>query len=201
MSEKSNKLTKVGIIATVLVGLVTAGVTLYTHFDSQALVAEPTISKGAEPTDENKSANVSIKEVLLTPVDFEIPSSFYLELENGGLLVARDIQVVIDFGESKVETCAFRPNDKSNMEVNGDEYVVKIDIKELMKNESFYVNCLTSSPMFKKILVGGGNIGIDKELTWTSYKEQRSGGELSGWRLLLSMFGTVSFPVKATVQN
>lgn len=191
MSDQSHKLAKWGIITTILVALIGAGTSLYMHFDDKALKIEE-LSEKSIKDDEKKGASVSIKKVQLTPVDFDIPSSFFIEIENSHLKMAKDITLVVDFGESKIEKCAFRPNDKSNYEQNGDSYVLKIKLKELMKNESFYVNCHMSSPLFKKIILSASNVSIDKQLTWTSFKEQeKNPSSTSGLMILFSILGGI----------
>ena len=190
MSEQSKKYAKFGIWATLLAAVIGGVITLYTHFDSKGLKVEEIPSK-TEGKVNKDSASISIKEVQLTPVDFDIPSSFYIEIENGPHRVASDINVLIDFGEAKIEKYSVKPNDKSNITINGDEYILKLKINELLKNESVYVNCLISLPAFKKILVTGGNISIDQELTFASYKSQRESEPTSGWYVFFSILGGI----------
>lgn len=172
--------------ATIIAALIGAAVTLYTHYDTEQIKVEqlPT-----ENEDKKATASVTIKQIQLTPVDFDIPSSFYIEIENGGMLEAKDIAVLVDFGEAKIEKCSVKPNDKSNIKLNGDEYIFKLKAAELLKNESLYVNCLVSAPLFKKILVTSGNVGFGKELTYASYKAQLEKEPTNGWYVLFSILG------------
>ena len=180
MSEQHHKYAKYGIVATLFAAIIGGAITLYIHFDSKGLKVDKTPST-SESKNNIESASITIKEVQLTPVDFDIPSSFYLEIENGPHYIAKNISVVIDFGEAKIEKCSIKPNDQSNIKVNGDEYIFKLKITELLKNESLYINCLIPLPVFKKILVTGGNVSIDKELTFASFKAQREETPTSGW--------------------
>lgn len=189
MSEQTHKLTKFGIWATIIAALIGAAATLYTHYDTKDLKVEQQANE--EQKDKKETAALTIKKVQLTPVDFDIPSSFYVEIENGGTLEANDLTVLIDFGESKIEKCSVKPNDQSNLQQNGDAYIYKLGIKELLKNESIYINCHTSLPVFKKILITGGNVGYDKELTYASYKSQLEQEPTSGWYTFFSILAGI----------
>ncbi len=189
MSEQSHRYAKYGIWATLIAALIGGAITLFTHFDSKGLKVEQIPSSSEESQDKKKTSSVKIKHVQLTPVDFDIPSSFYLEVENGQHLVAEKITVLIDFGEAEIDRCSIKPNDQSNIKQNGDNFILKLQINELLKNESLYINCLTSLPAFKKVLISGGNIGIDQELTYASYKEQLEAEPSSGWATFFSILG------------
>jgi hypothetical protein len=188
LSEQSHKYAKYGIWATIVAALVGGGISLYTHFDSKGLKVEQIQSK-EESKNQTQTSSVKIKDIHVTPVDFDIPSSFYLEIENGKHLKATDVSVLVDFGEAKIDKCSIKPNDQSNIKQNGDEYILKVKVNELLKNESIYINCLTSIPAFKKVLISGGNIGIDQELTYTSYKKQLEAEPSSGWYNFFSFLG------------
>jgi len=190
LSENAHKYATWGVWATVIAAVIGGAITLYTHFDSKGLKVEQ-IPSQTQTTDTKESASVTIAKIQLTPVDFDIPSSFYIEIENSYLRVAKDINVLIDFGEAKIEKCSVKPDDKSNITINGDEYILKLKAKELLKNESLYVNCLISLPAFKKILVTGGNISIDKELTYASYKSQLEEEPTSGWSNFFSFLAAI----------
>jgi hypothetical protein len=190
LSEQSHKYAKYGIWATIIAALVGGGISLYTHFDSKGLKVEQVQSK-VESANKVQTSSVKIIDIHVTPVDFDIPSSFYLEIENGKHLKAKDVSILVDFGEAKIDKCSIKPNDQSNISKNGDEYILKVEVKELLKNESIYINCLTSIPAFKKVLISGGNIGIDQELTYTSYKKQLEAEPSSGWYNFFSFLGAI----------
>ncbi len=117
MTEQSHKYAKYGVLATLLAAIIGGAITLYTHFDSKGLQVDE-IPSSVEQKDRKETASLSIKDVQLTPVDFDIPSSFYIEIENGPHRVAKNIDVVIDFGEAKIEKCSVKPNDQSNISIN-----------------------------------------------------------------------------------
>lgn len=185
MDEKAHKLAKYGIYATIIAAIIGAAATLFIYFDSKDIKTE-TVKKGSEEKN-SSSASVLIKKIQLTPVAFDIPSSFYLEIESGPYAKAKNISVIVDFGEAEIKTCSFRPNDKSNITNNGDKFVLKLNLKELAKNESFYIHCHISAPAFKKILISGGNISISSELTFASFKDQEKDGKISGWAIFFSI--------------
>ncbi len=125
---------KYGVWATIIAAIISGAVALYIHFDSKSLKVEQIPSK-TESQDKKNGASVSIANIQLTPVAFDIPSSFYIEIENGFLTTAKDLNVLIDFGEAKIDKCSVKPNDLSNIETNRDPYVLKLKVKELLKNE------------------------------------------------------------------
>lgn len=189
MDNKTHNLARYGIYATIFAAIIGAGVAFYIHNDSKNYKTENASSKSSKKV--GNSAQVSIKKIQLTPVAFDIPSSFYIEFESGPHAKASNVTIIIDFGESEIQQCSFRPNDKSNMASSGDKYILKLKLKELVRNESFYIHCNLSVPVFKKILTSGENISIDSELTFASFKEQEEGGFTGPWSKFFSILAAI----------
>ena len=177
------------VIATIFVGILSAAVALFIHFDGDEEGLATKQTKNEEISDEEKKNNstpsVNFAKVFVTPVDTKIPSSFFAEITNTGTASAKDFKITINFGESQPEECEFIPDSIAKVETIKSSIIKTILISELPKKESFYVVCTTNSPLFKSISVGGGNIEYDKQLTYEAYKEQLNGESLSFYEGLL----------------
>jgi hypothetical protein len=177
------------IIATLFVGVLSAAVALFIHFDgpSEGLMTKDTKNEQAN-NDEKKvepTPSLNFAKVFVTPVDTEMPSSFYMEISNTGSAPAKDFKINIDFGESKSEKCEFLPSEIVKNKTDEASVIKSISISELPKKQSLYVVCATNSPLFKSITVGGGNVEYDKQLTFEGYKEQLNGESISFYEGLL----------------
>lgn len=179
---------KWSIWTTIIVAVISGAIALYTHFDSKEESNQ--ITSKPQDSDKKETTSIHIEEIQLTPVDFDIPSSFYIEISNNWRL-ANDITVLIDFGKAKTEECAIKPNDELNISISGDEYILKVKVKELLKNESLYIYCLISLPAFKKIIVSGGNLTQEKIKTFSEYRSQEDFEPNAYWSILLSIIGTL----------
>lgn len=162
------------VIATIFVGILSASVALFIHFDGDEEGLATKQTKNEEISDEEKknkpTPSMNFAKVFVTPVDTKIPSSFFAEITNTGTASAKEFKVTINFGESQPEECEFIPDSIAKIETTNSSIIKTILISELPKNESFYVVCTTNSPLFKSISVGGGNIEYDKQLTYEAYK-------------------------------
>jgi len=178
------------IIATIIAAVITAGVSLFIYFDKKKeglkVVETKNVQKQTKGEDGKPlpSPSLNFAEVFVTPIDTNIPSSFYAEISNSGTESAKDFFVKIDFGESTPEKCEWVPPEIARLSSGTNSSIQSWNVSELMKNQSIYIVCSTNSPFFKSITVGGGNVEYDKQLTYTSYKEQREGESTSFYERL-----------------
>ncbi len=188
---KNHKIAWFGVLATLIIGLIGAGITLYTHFDKDVGLRTEEIKRETKESksEERTSITVSIAEVFVTPIDTKMPSSFYVELKNTSLECAKNINLTVDFGESKPIAYEWVPINNGKLISAEGESIQTIVISELKPNQSFYLTCNLSAPYFKSIIVDGGNLTINKKLTYQKYREQREGKGVSFygvlWRALL----------------
>ena len=179
------------IIATILAALITGAVSLYIYFNDKndGLKVTETENPQTKTRDDKEKTlptpHIKFAEVFVTPIDTQIPSSFYAEISNSGNEAAKDIFVSIDFGESTPEKCEVKSPGKVDSATEAGATIQRWDINELPINQSIYIVCMTNSPFFKSISVGGGNLENDKRLSYASYKAQREEKSVSFYEGLL----------------
>ena len=184
------------IVATIMAAIITAGVSLYIHFDSPEVDILGTVAEQAEPesTQETtaKSPTLNIADVFITPIDTKIPTSFFAEISNTGTDSAKGIQLAVDFGESTIQECELQPESIAKPVESKALSIQTYNIAELRKDSSVYVSCAINLPYFKKIQVGGGNVNFEKSLTYDAYKNSMNGesvGFYGGiWRAIVIFF-------------
>ena len=109
------------------------------------------------------TAYIRIENVHVTPVDFDIASSFYAEIANtSSNTEANGVSAMVDFGKAKIERCETKPKDLSR---NEDIYILELNIGKILPKQTIYINCHISAPFFEKILVTGKNISYPKTFT------------------------------------
>jgi hypothetical protein len=171
------------IVATVLAAFITAGVSLYIHFDSPEIDVSGTVSeKSKTDSDEKKSTaspTINIADIFITPIDTKMATTFFAEISNSGNEAAKDIQVTLDFGESTIKECEVQPISIASPVESEALSIQSYTISELGKDTSIYLNCAINLPYFKKIWVGGGNIQLEKSIDYDAYKELKNGESLS----------------------
>jgi hypothetical protein len=171
------------IVATVLATVITAGVSLYIHFDSPEIDVSGTVSEKARAgSDKEKNAlspSINIADIFVTPIDTKMATTFFAEISNSGSEAAKDIQVTLDFGESTIKECEVQPTSIASPVESEALSIQSYTISELGKDTSIYLNCAINLPYFKKIWVGGGNIQYEKSIDYDAYKELKNGESLS----------------------
>ncbi|MWJ29489.1 hypothetical protein GPM19_15010 [Halomonas sp. ZH2S] len=167
------------IIATIIAALITAGVTLYVYFDGKEdglLVTETVNHENPKENDEKQhvpTPRITFSEVFITPVDTNIPSSFFAEITNTGSKSANEFLVSVDFGEATPESCEVVSAGSAVIDSGGSSVIKRWEVSELAIKQSLYVVCNLNAPFFKALSVGEGNLENDAQLTFSSYKEQR----------------------------
>ena len=167
------------IIATIVAAFITGAVSLFIYFNDKnnGLKITETEKPQKQIKDSKEKSlstpNIKFTEVFVTPIDTQIPSTFYAEISNSGNGAAKGFFISIDFGESTPEKCEVRSPTKIDSTNEVGDTIQRWNISELPINQSIYIVCMTNSPFFKSLSVGGGNLMNDKLLTYSSYKEQR----------------------------
>ena len=167
------------IISTIVAALITAGVSLYVYFDGKkdGFATSESVNQDKLNSEEDEkvtpSPRISFTEVFVTPINTQVPSSFFAELTNSGNEAAIDFNVSVDFGEATPEKCELVSGNGVS-ESNSDPSVIKSwKVSELAVKQSLYVVCSLNAPFFKTISVNGGNLENDVQLTFSSYKKQK----------------------------
>jgi hypothetical protein len=177
------------IVTTLLVGILSAIVALFIHFDSDDEGLNTKDIKNEKLTNEEKktvpSPSLKFTKVFVTPIDTKIPSSFFIEISNTGTASAIDFILQINFGESQAEICEYIPKSIVTDNSEGERSIKIINISSLAINQSFFAVCATNSPIFKSISVRGGNVEYDKKLTYEGYKNQLTNESISFYEGLL----------------
>lgn len=187
------------IAATIIAAMIVAAATLYTHFfgtsDDVGGTKTQIVEKEADESgnEEKPTPTININEVFVTPIETEISSSFYLEINNSGTAAAHDFQVQADFGEATPDTCEVVPDTSASINSGSTGSVVVVNVDILQKDASLYLVCNLNLPYFKQLLVSGGNIEIEKSLTYESYKEGRTDPRLTFYQGLWRAFLIVVF--------
>ena len=167
------------IIATIVAALITAGVTLYVYFDGKDngfSTTETTNQKTPSGDEDEKNLPIprlTFPEVFITPVDTEIPSSFFAEIANSGTKAATTFDVSVDFGEATPDKCELVSSSGTITDNSNSTVIKQWQVSELAVKQSLYLVCSLNAPFFKALSVGGGNLENDKQLTFLSYKAQR----------------------------
>ncbi|HHF3271725.1 TPA: hypothetical protein ACVOZG_004604 [Vibrio diabolicus] len=183
-------------MATIIAAVITAGASLYIHYDTPEVDVLGTVAEETKTDDTNTekkaSASISIADIFITPVDMKMATTFFAEISNIGLEPAKEVQLTMDFGESTVDECEIQPSSIKHS-LNSESLALKsYTISEIGKGASIYVNCSLNLPYFKKIMIGNGNLSIEKSITYEAYKELKNGEELgffgSIWRVVVIFF-------------
>ncbi len=191
MTEQASKSAKYIAIGAIIAALITGGVALFIHFDTKRDVS---FSESVKSIKENKKenetedTNVKIQEVFLTPVSFDIPATFFLKIVNTGLNDAKDFTLLMDFGAAKIEKFSIKPLNAISDTPVEEIGIKKLKIKNLLKDEAFYVSCFLSLPTFEKIVISGGNLSTQETLTFTSYRNRKEKSE-AFWPVIVVLFG------------
>lgn len=199
--SRFNKVPIIVAIVTLLGALITAGVMLYIHYDTQPQSLISRILQGDE--DKNKSVTeeekrnsetetttmIHIEKILIPPINFKLPSSFYLELRNENLHAAKNFIVTIDFGEGELKDFEYSPMiSKTVSEIDRVKNIVKLRVANLEPNESLHLYGFLTLPFFREILISSGNLRSAKKYTYKNFRNDFEGYDsrsLSGFETFL----------------
>lgn len=151
------------------------------------------IEKGKEEKTDAETPSVpipriEIENVHVTPVAFDIPSSFYAEITNSSPYAeANEVVVIIDFGKAKIEQCATRP---TNLSRGGGSYIFELHVGKILPKHTVSINCHISLPVFDKILVNGKNIGQTQTFTQDQMQNRVQVIQKTANKVEIDVFGT-----------
>jgi hypothetical protein len=171
-----HKTAKYGLWGAIVAALITGGVALYIHNDGKS--EEKKIIELEKKADKAKdTANLTIRNVYLPPINTSLDSIFFAEITNNSLNVAKDLRVKLDFGEASISQCEVIPGGLVNKSNTLKNSILEYSINELERNDSFYIYCFISHPIFKSLLITGSNLFSDEYLTYKRYRPDRSNEE------------------------
>jgi len=138
--------------------------------------------------------SIRIKDIQLTPLDFDIPSYLYIEIKNEGTKDIRNLKITIELGKSSVEEFEYFPNNEIVLLSDTlDKNLIKLKKYVFAENESVYIYALINQPIFKRILIDGDNIKYAKEYSYVNYLNSENGdvSKNVGWSVLLGFLGVI----------
>lgn len=116
--------------------------------------------------------SIDIERVQLTPVDFALPSAFFVEVRNSGLGPG-DAELLIDFGPAVIDSLEYRPTGVMRITSGGrGTNAVKALVHNLSENESLYLYAFISVPRFRDITLNPIGGGLQKHLTIADVERQ-----------------------------
>jgi hypothetical protein len=154
---------------TIIAAVITGAIGLYIHIDEKNENIQEVIKKEKTHEQPKDTAHLTISNVYLPPINTSLESSFFVEIENNSLNVAKDINVKINFGEASISMCETLPNNVFNGNEKFETSIISFSAGDIEKDDQFYVYCLISQPIFKSILVTGPNLFRNTEY---KYKER-----------------------------
>jgi hypothetical protein len=120
--------------------------------------------------EKNKNARISINNVYVPPINTKIKSILFAKIENTSPVIAEDLNIKVNFGESTVYTCEVQPINILKNEKDLENGTFEFNITTLKKEEEIYIYCQMSNPIFKSILVTGNNLVTSEKYTFEYYK-------------------------------
>ncbi len=165
----------------------------YTHYDGKS--EENKIAEQEKKADKAKdTANLTIRNIYLPPINTSLDSIFFAEVTNNSLNIAKELRVKLDFGEANISQCEIIPGGVINQDNAPKNSILEYSIKELERNDSFYIYCFISHPTFKSLLITGSNLFSNEYLTYDRYRPNKSNGEsgfITFFKVIASMAALV----------
>lgn len=85
-------------MGTILAAIITGAIALYIHYDSKTEL-EKTKEIEIKADKSKDTANLTISNVYVPPINTDIESSFFVKIENNSLNDAKNLNIKINFGE------------------------------------------------------------------------------------------------------
>ena len=184
-----HKIAKYSIWSVIIAAIITGGVALYIHFDGKNNKSETEeIRKQANQSKD--TANLTIINVFLPPVNTKLESAFYAEITNNSLNAANDIQVTLNFGISTVSNCETLPNNAFETIKDFKDSVITFSVKSIKRKESLHIYCLISNPVFDSIIITGPNLFNSEKLTFEDFDPIERNGA-SGFVKFFKVVGSI----------
>lgn len=161
-------------------------------------VDRPETSAKKDNANKNQHAvytDLEIDNLQITPIDSKLPSYLYFEVKNTGRETANKINLHIDVGRAKINDFELRPAESLHVMAGGkDSNILKILIDSMNVDETVYVYCQLSAPVFNAITLNSENLLSTSSLKFSDLKIGSSNREIISssfmtyLRLLLGAF-------------
>lgn len=156
-------------MGTILAAIITGAIALYIHYDSKTEL-EKTKEIEIKADKSKDTANLTISNVYVPPINTDIESSFFVKIENNSLNDAKNLNIKINFGEAEILKCETLPiNILKNKKF--DSSIISFNIDNIPKKDNLYIYCLTSQPIFKSIHINGSNLFQNEKYTFDDYRK------------------------------
>lgn len=162
-----SKVAKYGFWGAVIAALITGAIGLYIHLDGKAEATK--ISESKKEADKSKdTANLTISNVYVPPINTSLDSSFFVQIKNNSRNIAKDVRVKINLGESSASSCETIPKNLIS-EKQKNTSVFSFSAGDIQRKDSLYVYCLLSHPVFESILLTGSNLFSNELYEFSQY--------------------------------
>ena len=131
--------------------------------------------KKLKKLEEESRAYISIDQVFMPPINTKTKSAFFVKIKNGSRVVAQDLDIKVNFGESIVHECEAQPLNILKQQADLENGVFEFKVASLKREEDLYIYCLISNPLFDSILVAGKNLAHSNKYTFEDYKNSLNG--------------------------
>jgi hypothetical protein len=186
-----SKTAKYTFLGTIMAAIITGAIGLYIHLDGQGKI-EKMVAKKAEAEKSKGTARLTISNVYVPPVNTAQDSSFFVEISNGRLHIAKDVNVKINFGEASISSCETLPVNVLKGHVKYNTSIVSFSVGNIAENDSVYVYCLLSSPVLESILVTGPNLFNNSKYTYSpSTKENEGSSFINFFKVIASIVAVI----------
>lgn len=183
-----SKIAKYGFWGTVIAALITGAIGVYIHLDGKTEATK--ISASKQQADKSKdTANLTISNVYVPPINTSLDSSFFVQIQNNSLNVAKDVVVKINFGKSSVSSCETIPKNLISEEQRTSS-IISFSAGDIQIKDSLYVYCLLSHPVFDSILLTGPNLFSNELYEFSQYMPVTKGNN-SGFITFFKVIATI----------
>ena len=178
------------VIATLIVGILTCGVTVALFFFDNWGQEIGTQTIESSESSEPSRPTVSISSIHVSDVAMDVPAAFEIGIQVSGTtdLPARNMNVTLDFGRAEIQVCGYTPREAVRKIVNEDKSYRRLEVAELRQEETLHIRCLISTPTFKKVAIEGGNIFRGRSIDFAQYRSSLLSEPIGFWRGLGRFF-------------
>jgi hypothetical protein len=129
-----------------------------------------------DETSKSGTENLVISKIEISPKVFNLPSYFYIEIENKGTRTIENLEVLIDLGRAKYEDYDY----SKSLEIiplndTNDMSFLKFKISLIKPNQSIQIYSLQSIPVFRSIVMNASNMTFDKVYSYEEYLKSEDG--------------------------
>ena len=124
----------------------------------------------------NGTENLVISRIELSPKDFKLPSYFYIEIENKGSRIIKNLEIIIDLGKAKYQEFDYsRSVGMTSIIDSNDKSFIKFEVPYIKENQTIEFYSLQSMPIFKSISMNASNMAFDKIYTYEEFVKSEEG--------------------------